>query len=92
MADENQELRKVGLKVTLPRIKILQMLDTQSKARDCFVVHHASLVASSKPPPRNDTPFLLFLMATILFYLLTSLTLAFALLVVPLTLIAFFGV
>ena len=25
---ENNELRKVGLKVTLPRIKILQMLDT----------------------------------------------------------------
>lgn len=27
MADENQELRKVGLKVTLPRVKILQMLE-----------------------------------------------------------------
>ena len=25
---ENNELRKVGLKVTLPRVKILQMLDT----------------------------------------------------------------
>ena len=24
---ENQELRKAGLKVTLPRVKILQMLD-----------------------------------------------------------------
>lgn len=27
MADENQELRKAGLKVTLPRIKILQLLE-----------------------------------------------------------------
>jgi len=27
MAVENQELRKVGLKVTLPRVKILQMLE-----------------------------------------------------------------
>ncbi len=30
MADENQELRKVGLKVTLPRVKILQMLESAS--------------------------------------------------------------
>jgi len=29
MADENQELRKAGLKVTLPRVKILQMLESQ---------------------------------------------------------------
>lgn len=28
MAEENQELRKVGLKVTLPRVKILQILET----------------------------------------------------------------
>ena len=28
MAEENQELRKVGLKVTLPRIKILQTLES----------------------------------------------------------------
>ena len=27
MATENQELRKAGLKVTLPRVKILQILD-----------------------------------------------------------------
>jgi len=27
MADENQELRKAGLKVTLPRVKILQILE-----------------------------------------------------------------
>ena len=27
MASENQELRKVGLKVTLPRVKILQILE-----------------------------------------------------------------
>ena len=27
MADQNQELRKAGLKVTLPRVKILQMLE-----------------------------------------------------------------
>lgn len=30
MADENQELRKAGLKVTLPRIKILQVLERLS--------------------------------------------------------------
>jgi Fur family ferric uptake transcriptional regulator len=35
MADENQELRKVGLKVTLPRIKILQMLESAEQ-------HHMS--------------------------------------------------
>lgn len=28
MADENQDLRKVGLKVTLPRVKILQILES----------------------------------------------------------------
>jgi len=28
MADENQELRKAGLKVTLPRVKILQILES----------------------------------------------------------------
>ncbi|MCP5324882.1 MAG: ferric iron uptake transcriptional regulator [Oceanospirillaceae bacterium] len=28
MADENLELRKVGLKVTLPRVKILQILES----------------------------------------------------------------
>ncbi|SFX57848.1 ferric iron uptake transcriptional regulator [Marinospirillum alkaliphilum] len=31
MADENQELRKAGLKVTLPRIKILQVLEKFSE-------------------------------------------------------------
>lgn len=30
MATENQELRKVGLKVTLPRVKILQILESSS--------------------------------------------------------------
>ena len=30
MSNENQELRKAGLKVTLPRVKILQILDTSS--------------------------------------------------------------
>ena len=31
MAGENQELRKVGLKVTVPRVKILQMLETNNQ-------------------------------------------------------------
>ena len=31
MAGENQELRKAGLKVTVPRIKILQMLETSNQ-------------------------------------------------------------
>lgn len=35
MADENQELRKAGLKVTLPRVKILQMLESSEQ-------HHMS--------------------------------------------------
>lgn len=35
MAEENQELRKVGVKVTLPRVKILQILDDAAK-------HHMS--------------------------------------------------
>ena len=30
MASENQELRKVGLKVTLPRVKILQILENST--------------------------------------------------------------
>lgn len=30
MAEENQELRKAGLKVTLPRVKILQILESSS--------------------------------------------------------------
>ena len=32
MNDQNQDLRKAGLKVTLPRLKILQMLE-QSDTR-----------------------------------------------------------
>ncbi len=28
MAEQNQELRKAGLKITLPRVKILQILET----------------------------------------------------------------
>jgi Fur family ferric uptake transcriptional regulator len=32
MAEENQELRKAGLKVTLPRVKILQILETSQLA------------------------------------------------------------
>lgn len=35
MAEENQELRKVGLKVTLPRVKILQILESSEQ-------HHLS--------------------------------------------------
>lgn len=31
MAVENQELRKVGLKVTLPRVKILQILESSEE-------------------------------------------------------------
>ncbi|MGR6872448.1 ferric iron uptake transcriptional regulator [Pseudomonas sp. HK3] len=31
MADENLELRKAGLKVTLPRVKILQILEAASE-------------------------------------------------------------
>ena len=32
MAEETQELRKAGLKVTLPRVKILQILETSQLA------------------------------------------------------------
>lgn len=31
MSEENQELRKVGLKVTLPRVKILQILEAADR-------------------------------------------------------------
>lgn len=31
MSEENQELRKAGLKVTLPRVKILQILESADK-------------------------------------------------------------
>ena len=34
MPSENLELRKAGLKVTLPRIKILQMLDSTSQSAE----------------------------------------------------------
>lgn len=34
MAEENQELRKVGLKVTLPRVKILQILESTERASE----------------------------------------------------------
>ncbi len=37
MSGENQELRKVGLKVTLPRIKVLQLLENASESS-----HHVS--------------------------------------------------
>ncbi len=32
MAEENQELRKAGLKVTLPRVKILQIMESSQLA------------------------------------------------------------
>ena len=32
MGAENQELRKVGLKVTLPRIKVLQLLENAAES------------------------------------------------------------
>jgi len=32
MSDQNQELRKAGLKVTLPRVKILSILETNCEA------------------------------------------------------------
>lgn len=34
MSNENQELRNVGLKVTLPRVKILQILESSSQSGD----------------------------------------------------------
>ena len=34
MPSENVELRKAGLKVTLPRIKILQMLESTSESAE----------------------------------------------------------
>lgn len=37
MSTENQELRKAGLKVTLPRIKVLQLLENASES-----AHHMS--------------------------------------------------
>ena len=37
MSTENQELRKAGLKVTLPRVKILQILESVDRQR-----HHMS--------------------------------------------------
>ncbi|MBL4826505.1 MAG: ferric iron uptake transcriptional regulator [Spongiibacteraceae bacterium] len=37
MAIENQELRKVGLKVTLPRVKILQLMEQAEESN-----HHLS--------------------------------------------------
>ena len=33
MSEENQELRKAGLKVTLPRVKILQILESSGTGR-----------------------------------------------------------
>ena len=33
MAEQNQELRKAGLKVTLPRVKILQILESSELGR-----------------------------------------------------------
>mgnify|MGYP001821776907 FL=1 len=34
MAEENQELRKAGLKVTLPRVKILQILESSEEGHE----------------------------------------------------------
>ena len=48
MANENQELRKVGLKVTLPRVKILQILasrDDDSQHMSAEDVYRALLDA-----------------------------------------------
>jgi Fur family transcriptional regulator, ferric uptake regulator len=36
MSSENQELRKAGLKVTLPRVKIMQILESsESPSYEC---------------------------------------------------------
>ena len=40
MPSENVELRKAGLKVTLPRIKILQMLETTSESAEHLSAEH----------------------------------------------------
>ena len=48
MAEQNQELRKVGLKVTLPRVKILQILessDSSSQHMSAEDVYRALLAA-----------------------------------------------
>ncbi|WP_053979788.1 ferric iron uptake transcriptional regulator [Marinagarivorans algicola] len=49
MPSENQELRKVGLKVTLPRVKILQMLDqAQERHMSAEDVYKALLEAGEE--------------------------------------------
>jgi Fur family transcriptional regulator, ferric uptake regulator len=48
MAEENQELRKAGLKVTLPRVKILQILESADSGQlhmSAEDVYRALLVA-----------------------------------------------
>lgn len=42
MAPENVELRKVGLKVTLPRVKILSILENAEAAESAEGDHHLS--------------------------------------------------
>lgn len=49
MPSENQELRKVGLKVTLPRVKILQILDqAQERHMSAEDVYKALLEAGEE--------------------------------------------
>lgn len=48
MAEQNQELRKAGLKITLPRVKILQILespDSSSQHMSAEEVYRALLTA-----------------------------------------------
>ncbi len=46
MSSENQELRKAGLKVTLPRVKILQILDnSENKHMSAEDVYKAPIEA-----------------------------------------------
>ena len=49
MSTENQELRKVGLKVTLPRVKILQLLEqSQDRHMSAEDVYKALLEAGEE--------------------------------------------
>lgn len=48
MAEENKELRKAGLKVTVPRIKILQMLETNNQRHLSAEDVYKSLIESGE--------------------------------------------
>ena len=53
MSKENTELKKAGLKATLPRIRILEALESHGKERINSEHHLSACLLYTSPSPRD---------------------------------------